>query len=54
MEDRIRTYGDASETVHDADRRYLGRLPLHRLHLVVVGVIVGEERLRDRADVVDI
>ena len=50
----MQTYGDASQAVHDADRRHLGGLPLHRLHLVVVGVVVCEERLRNRADVVDI
>ena len=48
------TYGDATKTVHDADGGYLSGLPLRRLHLVIVRIVVGEERLRDCADVVDI
>ena len=50
----VRTYGDAPEEIHDADGGHLRCLPLRSLDFVVVGVIVSEERLRDRADVVDI
>lgn len=49
-----RTYDDTPETVHDADGRYLRGLPLRGLDLIVVRIVVREQRLRDGADVVDV
>lgn len=49
-----RTYDDTPETIHDADGRYLRGLPLRRLDLIVVRIVVREQRLGDGADVVDV